>query len=451
MKIHTVILAAGEGSRMLSSKAKSLQPVGGHSMLRRIYESIEDITDETTFVVGYEKDSIIHETNLFDGRVNITEQKQAIGTADAVKSSLDTIAAGSKVLVLYGDVPLIQKTTLKDLIAMTHENLTILTTEIDNPSGYGRVKKDSDGMAQAIIEEKDASKEEKQIKEIFTGILCCNKNLLEEAIDEVGNDNAAKEYYLTDIVSIINEKGFKINTCLVPNEEVQGANTKTELAKLEKIYRKMKAEELLKMGITLSDPSRVDVRGTISAGKDCSIDINVILDGNINLGDNVTIGPNTILKDVEIGDGSTIEAFSHLVSSKVGEGCSIGPYARLREGSHIDNGAKIGNFVETKKTKVGKNSKANHLAYLGDAEIGENSNIGAGTITCNYDGKKKHSTKIGDESFVGTNSSLVAPVTIGSNTYVAAGSAITKDVPDNALGVGRAKQDNKENWSKKKD
>ena len=451
MKIHTVILAAGEGSRMLSSKAKSLQPVGGHSMLRRIYESIEDITDETTFVVGYEKDSIIHETNLFDGRVNITEQKQAIGTADAVKSSLDTIAAGSKVLVLYGDVPLIQKTTLKDLIAMTHENLTILTTEIDNPSGYGRVKKDSDGMAQAIIEEKDASKEEKQIKEIFTGILCCNKNLLEEAIDEVGNDNAAKEYYLTDIVSIINEKGFKINTCLVPNEEVQGANTKTELAKLEKIYRKMKAEELLKMGITLSDPSRVDVRGTVSAGKDCSIDINVILDGNINLGDNVTIGPNTILKDVEIGDGSTIEAFSHLVSSKVGEGCSIGPYARLREGSHIDNGAKIGNFVETKKTKVGKNSKANHLAYLGDTEIGENSNIGAGTITCNYDGKKKHSTKIGDESFVGTNSSLVAPVTIGSNTYVAAGSVITKDVPDNALGVGRAKQDNKENWSKKKD
>ena len=267
----------------------------------------------------------------------------------------------------------------------------------------------------------------------------------------MGNDNAAKEYYLTDIVSIISGKGFKINTCLVPNEEVQGANTKTELAKLEKIYRKMKAEELLKMGIPLSDPSRVDVRGTISAGKDCSIDINVILDGNINLGDNVTIGPNTTLKDVEIGDGSTIEAFSHLVSSKVGEGCSIGPYARLREGSHIDNGAKIGNFVETKKTKVGKNSKANHLAYLGDAEIGEDSNIGAGTITCNYDGKDKHATKIGDKSFIGTNSSLVAPVTIGSNAYVAAGSVITKDVPDDALGVGRAKQDNKENWSKKKD
>jgi len=237
----------------------------------------------------------------------------------------------------------------------------------------------------------------------------------------------------------------------VPNDEVKGANTKTELAELEQIYRKMKAEDLLKMGITLSDPSRVDVRGEISVGKDCVIDVNVILDGKITMGDNVVIGPNTILKDVEIGDGSSIEAFSHLVSSKVGKDCSIGPYARLREGSHIDDGAKIGNFVETKKTTIGKHSKASHLAYLGDTEIGEDSNIGAGTITCNYDGKDKHATKIGDKSFIGTNSSLVAPVTIGSNAYVAAGSVITKDVPDDALGVGRAKQDNKENWSKKKD
>ena len=213
----------------------------------------------------------------------------------------------------------------------------------------------------------------------------------------------------------------------------------------------MKANDLLTMGITISDPSRVDVRGDVSAGKDCFIDVNVILEGDVSLGNNVSIGPNTILKDVEIGDNSKIEAFSHLVSSKVGNNCSIGPYARLREGSHIDDSAKIGNFVETKKTKVGKESKANHFAYLGDADIGSDSNIGAGTITCNYDGKNKHQTKIGDNSFVGTNSSLVAPVTIGSNAYVAAGSVITKDVPDNALGVGRAKQDNKENWSKKKD
>ena len=213
----------------------------------------------------------------------------------------------------------------------------------------------------------------------------------------------------------------------------------------------MNAEDLLQKGVTLSDKSRVDVRGTISVGKDCHIDVNVIFDGNIVLGNNVSIGPNTILKDVEIGDDSTIEAFSHIVSSKVGNNCSIGPYARLREGSHIEDDAKIGNFVETKKSKLGKGSKANHFAYLGDAEIGSESNIGAGTITCNYDGKDKHQTKVGDNSFVGTNSSLVAPVTIGSNAYVAAGSVITKDVPDNALGVGRSKQDNKENWSKKKD
>ena len=451
MKIHTVILAAGEGSRMISNKAKSLQPIGGHSMLKRIYETVANITDETSFVVGYEKESIIKETKSFDGILHISEQKKPIGTADAVKSSFDSISDGSKVLVLYGDVPLIKESTLKNLLSLTKDSLTILTTELEDPFGYGRVKKDISGSTKAIVEEKDASEEEKKIKEIFTGILCCNKKLLAEAINDVNNENAANEFYLTDIVSIICKKGFKINTCIVPNEEVKGANTKKELSELESIYRKMKAEDLMNMGVTISDPSRIDIRGEVSVGKDCEIDINVILDGNITLGNNVSIGPNTILKDVDIGDNTSIEAFSHLVSSKVGKDCSIGPYARLREGSHIEDAARIGNFVETKKTKIGKDSKANHFAYLGDAEIGAESNIGAGTITCNYDGKDKHQTKIGDNSFIGTNSSLVAPVTIGSNAYVAAGSVITKDVPDNALGVGRSKQDNKENWSKKKD
>jgi len=408
------------------------------------------ISHETTFVVGYEKDSITKEIKTFDGTIHITEQEKPIGTANAVKVSLDTISKDSKVIVLYGDVPLIEEDTLKSLISNTDNSLTILSTILENPFGYGRIKKDPDGHAIAIVEEKDASDEERKIKEIFTGILCCNKELLEEAISDVDNDNAAEEYYLTDIVSIISSKGYKIKTCVVPNNEVKGANTKTELSELEDIYRSMKAEELLEMGVTLTDKTRLDVRGAVSVGKDCHIDVNVILDGNIVLGNNVFIGPNTILKDVEIGDNSSIEAFSHLVSSKVGKGCSIGPYARLREGSHIDDEAKIGNFVETKKTKLGKGSKANHFAYLGDAEVGSESNIGAGTITCNYDGKNKNETKIGDKSFVGTNSSLVAPVTIGSNSYVAAGSVITKDVPDNALGVSRAKQDNKENWSKKK-
>ena len=450
MKIHTVILAAGEGSRMQSKKAKSLQPVGGQSMLQRIYNSVSNLTKETSFVVGYEKNSVIDEVETFSGTNHICEQKKPIGTADAVKSALDSIHQDSKVLVLYGDVPLIKTETLNNLISITDNSLTILSTELTDPKGYGRVKKDANGLTKKIVEEKDASDDEKKIKEIFTGILCCNKSLLEDAISEVNNDNSASEYYLTDIVSIISKKGYKINTCIVPNDEVKGANTKKELSELEGIYRKMKADDLLKMGVTISDPSRIDVRGQISVGKDCCIDVNVILDGEVSLGNNVSIGPNTILKDVKIGDNTTIEAFSHLVSSKVGNNCSIGPYARLREGSHIDDAAKIGNFVETKKTKVGKESKANHFAYLGDADIGSDSNIGAGTITCNYDGKNKHQTKIGDNSFIGTNSSLVAPLTIGSNAYVAAGSVITKDVPDNALGVGRAKQDNKENWSKKK-
>ena len=451
MKIHTIILAAGEGSRMISKKAKSLQSIGGQSMLNRIFTTVSDITNEASFVVGYEKESIIKEIEKFLGNINICVQDKPIGTADAVKVALENISGESQALILYGDVPLIKLETLKKMLSIDKNSLTILTTELEDPTGYGRVKKDDDGFALSIVEEKDATSKEKKIKEIFTGALCCNKNLLEEAISQVNNNNAAREYYLTDIVSIISAKGYKINTCVASNDEVKGANTKKELSELESIYRKMKANDLLEMGVTISDPSRLDVRGNISVGKDCSIDVNVILEGEIILGDNVSIGPNSILKDVEIGNNTAIEAFSHLVSSKVGSNCSIGPYARLREGSYVDDEAKIGNFVETKKTKIGKSSKANHFAYLGDAEIGDESNVGAGTITCNYDGKNKHKTKIGSKSFVGTNSSLVAPVTIGSNAYVAAGSVITKDVPDNALGVGRSKQTNKENWSKKKD
>ena len=450
MKIHTVILAAGEGSRMLSNKAKSLQPVGGLSMLRRIFDTVSNLTDETSFVVGFEKDSVTNEIEKFSGINHICEQKKPIGTADAVKSALDSIKQDSKVLVLYGDVPLIKKETLNNLISMTDDSLTILSTELKDPTGYGRVKKNENGLAISIVEEKDASEEDKKIKEIFTGILCCNKKLLEEAISEVNNNNAASEFYLTDIVSIIASKGYKINTCIVSNDEVKGANTKTELSELEGIYRKMKSEELLDMGITLSDKDRIDVRGQITAGKDCHIDINVILDGDVILGNNVFVGPNTILKNVEIGDNSTIEAFSHIVSSKVGNNCSIGPYARLREGSYIDDDAKVGNFVETKKTKLGKGSKANHFAYLGDAEVGSETNIGAGTITCNYDGVKKSRTIIEDGAFIGSNTSLVAPVKIGKKAIVGASSVITKNVKNGSLALTRTNQTEVKNYKRKK-
>ena len=249
----------------------------------------------------------------------------------------------------------------------------------------------------------------------------------------------------------MSKKGITINTCNASNDEVRGANSKDELAQLEAIYRSMKVQDILEMGVTVSDPLRLDIRGQVSSGQDCSIDVNVILEGNIVLGNNVSIGPNCVIKDSSIGSNTKIDAFSHIDGSKVGDDCSIGPYARLREGSQIESSAKVGNFVETKNSVLGEGSKANHFTYLGDTEVGKNSNIGAGTITCNYDGKDKHKTTIGDESFIGSNAALVAPVTIGTNATVAAGSVITKDVPDNALGIERSKQSNKENWSKKKD
>jgi bifunctional UDP-N-acetylglucosamine pyrophosphorylase/glucosamine-1-phosphate N-acetyltransferase len=452
VNIHTIVLAAGEGSRMNSNRAKSLQQIGGTSMLEKICNTAGKISQNITLVVGYDKESIISEAKKLT-HLNITTslQPKPIGTGNAVKCGLDKVLDNSKVLVLYGDVPLIKEDTLNNLIKASSSGAAILTTVLDNPFGYGRVKTSEDGHALSIVEEKDATDSERQIKQVFTGVLCVNKDLLTEGLSEIKNENAANEFYLTDLVSIMNLKGIKINTCDASNEEVQGANNKKELEKLETIYRTMKAEELFELGITVTDASRLDVRGSVKVGKDCTIDVNVILEGEVILGNDVYIGPNTILKDVYIGDGSRIEAFSHLVSAKVGKECVIGPYARLREGSDIQNLAKVGNFVETKNTTLGKGSKANHFTYLGDTTVGTKTNIGAGTITCNYDGANKHKTIVGDNSFIGSNSSLVAPVEIGNNSTIAAGSTITKNVPENALGVGRSKQLNKDNWSKKKD
>ena len=421
-------------------------------MLEKICNTAGKISQNITLVVGYDKESIISEAKKLT-HLNITTslQPKPIGTGNAVKCGLDKVLDNSKVLVLYGDVPLIKEDTLNNLINASSSGAAILTTVLDNPFGYGRVKTSEDGHALSIVEEKDATDSERQIKQVFTGVLCVNKDLLTEGLSEIKNENAANEFYLTDLVSIMNLKGIKINTCDASNEEVQGANNKKELEKLETIYRTMKAEELFELGITVTDASRLDVRGSVKAGKDCTIDVNVILEGEVILGNDVYIGPNTILKDVYIGDGSRIEAFSHLVSAKVGKECVIGPYARLREGSDIQNLAKVGNFVETKNTTLGEGSKANHFTYLGDTTVGTKTNIGAGTITCNYDGANKHKTIVGDNSFIGSNSSLVAPVEIGNNSTIAAGSTITKNVPENALGVGRSKQLNKDNWSKKKD
>ena len=434
---------------MLSQKAKVLQALGGRTMLNHVLTTANKISNKISVVVGFDKERVEEEIIKIGINANTYLQKEQIGTADAVKTTLKDIDKNEKILILYGDVPLIKKETLEKLCNQ-ESDLSILTTNLKNPTGYGRALKDKENNVLGIIEEKDADLEQKKIKEIFTGILVTKGGVLKNFIPEIDNNNSAKEFYLTDLIGIAHKNGFKINTLSSSNEETAGANNRIEQEELEKTLRIMKSEDLLKNGATLLDKSRVDVRGEVKMGSDCVIDVNVIFEGHVELGNNVEIGANTIICDTKIGDDTKILPFSHIVESEIGSKCLIGPYARLREGSVILDGARIGNFVETKKTSLGRDSKANHFTYLGDAEVGDEVNIGAGTITCNYDGKDKHKTKIGDNSFIGTNSSLVAPVTIGKNAYVGAGSTITKDIPDNALGVGRGKQKNKENWSKTK-
>lgn len=447
MITHTILLAGGKGTRMLSKKAKVLQTLAGKSFLEHILSSAGAISDKVSIVVGFDKYAVEKEAAKISKKAKIFVQKDQIGTADAVKTVIEFVDENEKVLILYGDVPLIRKSTLKKLFSL-NDSLSILTANVPDPTGYGRVLKNSSGLVKQIVEEKDTNAEQKNIKEIFTGVMAIKGKILRELIPLINNNNASKEYYLTDLIGIANTNGFKIETLNVSWEETLGANTRPEQEKLEQTYRKMKNEELLQNGITLIDKNRVDVRGDLQAGSDCTIDINVIFEGKVELGNNVKIGANAIITNTKIGDNSEILPFSHIDSSQIGKDCFIGPYARLREGSEIADGARIGNFVETKKAKIGQSTKANHFTYLGDAEIGNDVNIGAGTITCNYDGKNKNKTEIGDGSFIGTNSSLIAPVTIGKNAYVGAGSTITKDVPDSSLGISRAKQKNIKDWSK---
>ena len=449
MNIHTIILAAGKGTRMNTNLPKVMQPLGGKTIISHVIDTAQKVSDDITLVAGYKKEVLKQFIGASYPNVSSVDQDEQLGTGHAVKQASRLIAPNQKILILYGDVPLISEATIQALISEPAD-CCLLSMLPDDPTPYGKVIKDSQGYAIKITEQKDASAEEKKIPEVFTGIMTVNGEMLVSALDEINNNNAASEYYLTDLVEILSLKGVKINCIQANPDEVVGANNKQELHQLEFILRNMKSEQLLAQGITLMDASRVDLRGDVTAGKDCSIDVNVILEGKVTLGENVIIKSNVILCDVTIGDNTVIDAFSHLSSAIIGSNCSIGPYARLREGSEIGNNAKVGNFVETKKTKLGDGAKANHLAYLGDADIGDNSNVGAGTITCNYDGKDKHKTTVGENSFIGTNSSLVAPVNIGKGAYVGAGSVITKDVPDESLAVARGKQVIKEDWAKNK-
>jgi len=434
---------------MNTNLPKVMQPLGGQTLISHVINTAKANSEDITVVVGHQKELLKKHLATIDPNIKTAVQNEQLGTAHAVKTASHLIKDGEKVLILYGDVPLISSETISALINSDHE-CTLLSMTLSDPSGYGRIISNEENLALRIIEQKDASDEEKKIQEVFTGVLLVDGSLLKFALNQINNHNAANEYYLTDLVEILSSKGVKIDCIQANPDEVLGANTKHELHELESILRKMSSEKLLEQGITLLDATRVDVRGVVVAGKDCTVDVNVIFEGKVTLGENVTIKSNVVLQDVSIGDNSIIESFSHLASATVGSNCSIGPYARLREGSEIGDNAKIGNFVETKKTKLGNGAKANHLAYLGDADIGDKTNIGAGTITCNYDGTNKHKTTIGKESFIGTNSSLVAPINIGKGAYVGAGSTITKDVPDEALAVGRGKQVIKEDWAKNK-
>ncbi len=449
MNIHTIILAAGQGTRMNTNLPKVMQPLGGQTLISHVINTAQQNSKNITVVVGHQKTLLKEHIAKINPKIQTVDQDDQLGTAHAVKSASHLIQDDEKVLVLYGDVPLISSATIKSLFASGQE-CTLLAMHLNDPTGYGRIVSNKKNQALKIIEQKDASKDERLIQEVFTGILLIDGGLLKAALEEINNQNAANEYYLTDLVEILSQKGVKINCIQANPTEVMGVNNKKELHELESILRKMSAEKLLEQGMTIIDVTRVDVRGNVKAGKDCSVDVNVIFEGKVTLGENVIIKSNVVLENVSIGDNTTIESFSHLSSATVGSNCNIGPYARLREGSEIGDNAKIGNFVETKKTKLGDGAKASHLAYLGDADIGSKTNVGAGTITCNYDGANKHKTTIGNESFIGTNSSLVAPVNIGKGAYIGAGSVITKDVPDAALAVGRGKQVIKEDWAKNK-
>jgi bifunctional UDP-N-acetylglucosamine pyrophosphorylase/glucosamine-1-phosphate N-acetyltransferase len=454
MNLDIVILAAGRGTRMNSNIPKVLHQIGGDSMLGHVLNAARKLeSQQIHIVVGYGAEQIKQEFST-DKELQWALQEQQLGTGHAVMQampSIDTTKPEMRVLVLYGDVPLTNFSTLIKLVQQANANtLCILTLVTENPKGLGRIVRDDSGEITAIVEEKDANDEQKKINEVNTGIMVIPATKLNTWLNSLGNDNAQGEYYLTDLVAMAAaDDESAISAMVIDDEnEVQGVNDKAQLAGLERQYQMNKAEQLLKAGVLLRDPSRIDIRGEIETGSDVEIDINAIFEGRVTLGNGVKIGPNVVIKDSKIADNVNILQGTNIDGAEIGEGASVGPYARIRPGTILSENTKIGNFVETKNAIIGKGSKASHLAYIGDAVLGENVNIGAGTIFCNYDGANKHKTTIGDNVFVGSNSVLVAPVTLADNTFVAAGSSISSDVPADSLAIARGKQRNITGWKR---
>ncbi|MCP0912467.1 MULTISPECIES: bifunctional UDP-N-acetylglucosamine diphosphorylase/glucosamine-1-phosphate N-acetyltransferase GlmU [Acinetobacter] len=446
MSTTVIILAAGKGTRMRSSLPKVLQPLAGRPLLGHVIETAKKLNaDNIITIYGHGGDRV--QTVFAQQDIKWVEQAEQLGTGHAVQMTLPVLPHDGVSLILSGDVPCINPVTLQKLLDATAETgIGLVTLTLPDANGYGRIVREQ-GQIQAIVEHKDASEEQRQIKEINTGIYAVSNAKLHQWLPNLSNDNAQGEYYLTDIVAMALADGMQVAS-VEPEMafEVEGVNDRVQLAALERQFQIFQAKQLMQQGVHLIDPSRFDLRGNLTVGQDVRIDINVIIEGNCELGDNVEIGAGCIIKNTKIATGTKVQPYSIFDSAIVGEDTQIGPFARLRPGAKLAAEVHIGNFVEVKNTTIGVGSKANHFTYLGDAEIGAGSNIGAGTITCNYDGANKFKTIIGDQAFIGSNSSLVAPVKIGNGATVGAGSTITRDVEDNSLAVERSKQFAKENY-----
>ena len=445
--LSVVVLAAGEGKRMRSRTPKVLHPVAGQPMLGRVLEAARALDPAAIHVIhGHGADAV--RAAFPDADLHWVHQAERLGTGHAVKQALPRIPNDHQVLVLCADVPLIRPATLQALVAAAAGGVSVLTVRLDPPGGYGRILRDAHGQVHGIVEEKDASAEQRAIAEINTGLLCLPAGALRGWLETLDTGNAQGEYYLTDCIGLAHAEHCPIApvVCTDP-DEVQGVNDRRQLAVVERACQRRQADALMRdQGLGLADPARFDLRGTLSVGRDCFIDVDVVIEGHVTLGDAVRIGPYTRLRDCVIGTGSKVDAHCDLASARLDEDCRVGPYARLRPGTMLEAAARVGNFVEVKQSRVGAGSKINHLAYIGDAGIGADVNVGAGTITCNYDGRAKHGTQIGDGVFIGSNTALVAPITIGTGATLGAGSTLRNDVAADSLAVEQGERRDIRGW-----
>ena len=446
--MNIVILAAGQGKRMHSNLPKVLHPLAGKALVSHVIDCARQLSPQTLCLVyGHGGDAVRSTLDAPD--LAWALQEPQLGTGHAVQQALPHLKGDGTTLILYGDVPLIRTETLKTLVQAAHGALAILTVELTDPTGYGRIVRNASGQVVRIVEQKDASAEERSIHEINTGIMAMPTARLGEWLGHLSNNNAQKEYYLTDIVSMAVAEGLPIHTTHPKKEwEVVGVNNKVQLAELERVAQRDNAEQLMEQGVRLADPARLDVRGELICGRDVFIDVNCVFEGKVELEEAVEIGPNCVIKNAHIGAGTRLAAFTHIEDAIVGPDGQIGPFARLRPGTELGADVHIGNFVEIKKTKIAAHSKANHLAYIGDAIIGSRVNVGAGTITCNYDGANKFQTIIEDDAFIGSDTQLVAPVTVGRGATLGAGTTLTKDAPPDTLTLSRAKQVSVTGWKR---